>query len=479
MNENTVVGLVHRQVKIALSESGLVDGKHLVLAVSGGQDSLAMLYSFAEVQGEFGLRLHGAHVDHGLRVNASRHDANFVTETFRNLGISYTSESIDVKAFQREHRLSLEEAARNVRYSFLAKVAQNISADAVVVAHTLDDQAETILMHIIRGSGLTGLRGMQLISSNTFEGESVTLVRPLLSVSRKDTAEYCFKRGLRPRLDESNLSAKFHRNRIRMDLMPKLEVYNPAIRTALVRLSRSAAMELEYLDVGVDDVWEDAVSVRHRYLTLETNIVKRLPVALQSHLLRRALDKLKGNTVNIEHTHIQAMESLIHGPAGRSLDLPEGLRFTVEYGLAKLFYASEETYPLPLLEGQHLINIPGETLVSGWRIIADLDGSDATSLGLMKGSCVHTARFGYKALGDSLWMRAREPGDRFQPLGMPHMKKLQDFMIDAKIPFKLRDRVPLIVSKRGIVWVAGWRIADWAKEDNDKGPTLELRLDMG
>ena len=476
MSGTTVVARLRRHLKKALGESGLTAGKRLVVAVSGGPDSLALLDGLDDLRADLGLELHGAHLDHGLRGDASRSDASFVSDAFRSLGIAHTSERADVKAFQREHGLSLEQAAREVRYSFLATVARDVHADAVAVAHTLDDQAETVLMHIIRGSGLTGLRGMQTAARLTFDEVPVILVRPLLGLSRNDTAEYCRDRGLEPRLDESNLSTGLGRNRVRLDLLPRLEEYNPAVRAALVRLSRSAAQDLAHLDSGIDGVWEEAVRAGERHLSLDTAVVKQLPPALQSHLLRRAVAVVKGNTEDIEQGHIEGMEALIAGPAGRSLDLPAGLRFIAEYGRATLSRADANSCPLPLLDGKHPLNIPGETLVCGWRVTAEVRRSATSSSGSAGCSRVHTARLGYETLGDRLWLRTREPGDRFQPLGMAHTKKLQDFMVDAKIPRRWRDRVPLIVSERGIAWVAGWRIAEWAKEDRDGGPTLELRL---
>ena len=166
-------------------------------------------------------------------------------------------ETADVAAHRAAHRLSPEQAARDVRYAFLARVYREHGADAVALGHTADDQAETILMHVVRGSGLTGLRGMEPWSSRPVEGEEVRFVRPLLGVPRADTEAYCRALGLRPRIDESNRSPDFTRNRVRAELLPLLEELNPAVRDALLRLSTAATRELSYLDAEVDRLWEN------------------------------------------------------------------------------------------------------------------------------------------------------------------------------------------------------------------------------
>ena len=180
------------------------------------------------------LTLYGAHLNHLLRGEESDADAKFVEDTFRRLGIDYTLDSSDVAEYRRRHRLSLEDAARRVRYAFLVPTPPTKhGADAIALGHTADDQAETVLMHIIRGSGLDGLRGMQALDRRQVSGKSMTLFRPLLSISRAETQAYCDALDLQPRIDVSNSSPEFLRNRIRLELVPLLEQLNPSIQGAL------------------------------------------------------------------------------------------------------------------------------------------------------------------------------------------------------------------------------------------------------
>ena len=473
-----------------------------MVAVSGGPDSLTLLFALYHLQGELRLNLHGAHLDHGLRGEASEADASFVAETFCTLGIGFTSERADVPNFQKRHRLSMEEAAREVRYAFLARVAGEQRSDAIALGHTSDDQAETVLMNILRGSALTGLRGMEPSARRIIGGADVLLVRPLLRTSKEDTSRYCRALDLEPRQDQSNLSTQPRRNRIRMELLPMLEEYNPAVREALIRLSHSAAQQVAYLDRSVDRIWQEAVRNEQDQVTLKKDIFHRLDPAIQAHMLLRAISKVKGDLKEIQQSHIEDMVQLMGGAAGRTLHLPQGIRFSVGYAEATVSAFESDHCPLLPLEGEHPLNIPGETLVRGWRVTATMaeqrpqeavaHGDGRVGLPLSEDS--HGERvndqnqaleygpdglralFSEEAMGSLLSMRARRPGDRFQPLGMTGQKSLKDFMVDSKIPRGWRDRVPLVVSRRGIAWVVGWRIADWAKVRVEEAGLLELML---
>lgn len=487
------------RVRRALEASALTGGKRLVVAVSGGPDSLAMLFALHRLGRGLGLELHGAHLDHRLRGQSSKSDARFATETFRRLGIPHTTEHAEVASFRASHRLSLEEAAREVRYRFLARVATEQGADAVAVGHTADDQAETVLMHIIRSSGLAGLRGMEPLAWRTFGGRRVRVMRPLLRATREETRAYCRALDLEPRLDESNLSTTPTRNRVRLELIPALEQYNPSVRDALLRLSANAAADTAYIDSQVSPVESEVIRLGQGYVAMRKDAFRALPPALRPYLLRRAVASIKGTADGLDQSHITDMSRLVVGPAGRSLILPGGMRLTVGYEEAALAPNGGAPPMPPPLVGEQPLTVPGQASVRGWTATADVrvrDGDDAAyplsgaGPGRLSGS-VPTPEFdrtledgpgglsaslSYEAVGGRLHVRSRRPGDRFQPLGMAQPKKLKDFMVDARIPRWWRDGVPLVVSQRGIAWVVGWRIADWAKVRDGDGQVLELSL---
>ena len=476
MGASDIVTRFEGEVREAL-EAAQLTGRRLVVAVSGGPDSLAMLHALHRLRDELGLALHVAHLDHRLRGQDSAADAEFVAQTCAKHGIDYTVEDVDVLAFRRGHRMSLEEAAREVRYRFLANVAEQVGADAVVLGHTSDDQVETVLMNVIRGSGLRGLRGMMPVSKQRITGSDLTLFRPLLNLSKQDTIAYCEALDLTPRADESNRSMEMTRNRVRLELLPLLRDMNPAFGDAILRLSRNVNDALSVVNRKVDSAWSDAVTEEGESICIDRERFRELDVALRSHLVIRALSHVKGDMQGIERIHVDDAVNAVIESSGSQLHLPGGLRLIVEQRSAHL-YAEDKAFAATSFDVSPLA-VPGLKTVGGWRISTErikIASEDRSS-----GTYWHSAeqfveRFGRGVDVSSLAVRSRVPGDRFQPLGMSGTKKLKDFMIDEKVPGSMRDGVPLIVTSRGIAWVVGWRIAEWAKVDDDH-ECLEIRVE--
>lgn len=472
-----------RQALAAALSACDMRGKTLLVAVSGGGDSLALLYALHQAQAEFDLRLCGAHLNHTLRGAESDADAAFVAAAFRRLEMPYTLQRADVAAYRRAHRLSLEDAARRMRYAFLADAAARHAAHAVAVAHTADDQAETLLMNIIRGSGLDGLRGMQPLDRLTIDAADLTLFRPLLGVTRAQTYAYCAALGLQPRQDASNLSLEHARNRIRLELMPLLERFNPASRDALLRLARNAAEDADYIRAQTNAVWQDVArqsDADKGVIALNIRAIARQHPAVQSRILRRAVQAVKGSADGISRRNILDMRRLIDGPAGRTLHLPDGILFAVGYDEARIGSGASVTAalsPLPPICGEYPLAVPGETRIPGWRISASVCGDiDADARGAIAESDGFSETLDLDSVGATVHLRGRRPGDRFQPLGMAQSKKLQDFMVDERIPRRWRDGVPLLVSRNGIACVAGWRIAHWARITRATKRRLHLKF---
>ena len=475
-----------KRVGDVISGQGL-SGRKLLVAVSGGPDSLALLHSLYRLRGEYGLTLCGAHLNHKLRGVESDADAEFAGDAFERLGVPFTVDGVDVAAYRRRHRLSLEDAARRVRYSFLADAAAKYGADAIALGHTADDQAETVLMHIIRGSGLDGLRGMQALDRRTIGGRRVALFRPLLDLSRAETEAYCRALGLKPRIDPSNSSPEFLRNRIRMELVPLLERMNPSARDALVRLARNATQDSEYIRAHVDAVWREvARQVEDGVVRLDAVALGGEHAAIRGRVLRRAIEAAGGE---VTQRHILDMMALLGGAPGKRLHLSGGLGFVTGYGEAYVGRAEvveDALMTLPALGGESFVPVPGEVRVGGWRVktavmtdVGGLESSDfhkrASPVPDGEGIMV-TEMLDMDCVGEGLRVRGRLPGDRFQPLGMEGSKSLREFMIDARVPRGWRDGLPLVVSERGIVCVPGWRIAHWARVTEATKSVLRLDL---
>ena len=447
----------------------------LVVAVSGGPDSLALLYCLHRISLDLSLNLHAAHLDHSLRPESST-DADFVSEICKQLGIVLTSKRIDVNAHRQDHHLSLEEAAREVRYSFLSNVVLEQGAHAVVTGHTFDDQAETVLMNILRGTGVTGLGGMRTVSYTTICNRKTVIVRPLLGVKHDETQEYCKLSGLSPRIDPSNDSLDLTRNRIRHQVMPVLEVINPAIDAALVRLSENAQNTARALDQQVGEIWDKLVTTNGGTVAVNLQGLKHLHPALRPHLLQRVLGYIKGDLKGISQSHIANLTHIVEGAVGRESSLPGNIRAFVGYD--DLIVTDGKTPSISPFQGEHTLGIPGTITVGQWKFESSIAKGNPEFTETVDqpphAPDGFTAYLSSELIGDSITIRARHSGDKFEPLGMNSEKKLKEFMIDAKIPRWWRDGIPLAVVSNRIVWVVGWRIANWAKVPDNAESYLKI-----
>ncbi len=460
-----------------IKEENLISGRQkLVVAVSGGPDSVCLLHILVKLQKELDIKLHVAHLNHQLRGAESEADARYVADLSHSLDIPATIERHDVKSYHSQHHTSLEEAAREVRYKFLAQVAGAVGAERTAVGHTVDDHVETILMHLIRGSGTRGLKGLRPLSRWQSTGTSLAVIRPLLPLSREETAAYCQQYRLNPCTDESNTSLVPFRNRIRHELLPQLQSYNPQVAEALLRTARIAADELDFIDKEVARVWRKVARKQANTVVLDKQSFLRLPPALKRHLLRNAIEELLGNLKDIEARHIEEVMDILGKPAGKKISLPDGLTFTIDYDRYLLGSDASALSPFPVLEGESKLNIPGKTSVPGWDIEAIIvDPSGAKKKDEETNDL--TASFDFDKAGNQLTVRRRQPGDRFQPLGMSQPKKLNEFMIDARVPQAWRQRIPIVGSPEQIIWVVGWRIDERARVSPNTKKVLCLKFE--
>ena len=451
-------------------------GRCIVAAVSGGPDSMALLLLLERLRSSLDFALHMAHADHGLRGEESREDARFVEAAARGLGLPFTLGLLDVSALRAERRMSIEEAAREARYAFLAETASALGAPVVALGHTADDQAETLLMRLLRGSGSAGLAGMTAVSSlpAARRGDRIALVRPLLDFTKAETRAYCTFRDVTPREDSSNTALEITRNRVRLELLPMLERYNPRIRQALLRLGASAALDHDFLVQAADEARDRlAADSEQGGVSISRAGFLALHPALRRHVLRRVYAELAGSAVGLSHRHVEDMARLASGRTGARLSLPGGLAFEVGYDTLRLAPAHARTESAAPIAGEHALSIPGETRVGGWLVLAELPAPSATPIttGPLR------AALDADRVGVGLHVRSRRPGDRINPLGMAGSRKVQDVMVDERIPAADRDGTPLVVSDNGVVWVVGHRMAHWARvrEDTQRVLVLEFR----
>lgn len=433
-------------------------GEKWLVGVSGGPDSCCLLYLLCGLRQELGIRLHVVHLDHGLRPEAGE-DARYVAELSSRLNVPFSSGKKDVIGFKKQHRCSLEEAAREVRYHFFQEEAAAQGASRVALAHTSDDQAETVLLHLIRGSGGWGLRGMPLAESwhSITTGARVNVVRPLLGASRAETESYCRDHDIQPRKDSSNLSPEFLRNRVRSEVLPLLKIFNPRITESLSRTADLVAQEQESLDIMASPLVARILRTDGGKVLIDVGGMMALPVGMQRFLLRSAWALARGTLRDLEARHVEQMRMMLSGGAGKRINLPGNMVYCRDYDQAVL--APEVPAQAPVA-GYVSLDVPGEATAVGYRFRAEVSSSSEGNLHQIDPLRV---RLDAKVAGRGLLVRTRQPGDRFQPLGMAGEKKLQDFMVDAHIPQRLRSEIPLVCSANQILWIVGHRIDDRAR----------------
>ena len=445
---------VLRQVTEAVRRKRLIqpDGRVLV-AVSGGADSVCLLTLLHEMRERVllpGIELRIAHVNYGLRGDESEEDEAFVRELGAKLGVPVDCERVRLMP---KSGGTLQSRARDARYAFFGRLLREHGMTAVATGHTADDQAETVLLWLMRGAGTSGLTGIPVKRAGG-------IIRPLLGVTRQQVLDYLAFRGMSYRSDSSNGTLRYRRNRIRQEILPALRSLNPRIVEALARgadiLAADAAVlnEIERERWGV--VAKDASS---GLVVLDGDRLAAEPLGLQRRLVRRALAVVRQGQEGLTFRHVSdILERVLAGTHGAGLNLPGGLRverhgalIVMEYGGSKGGARSltELTAGIPLpVPGEVRIGHGGRRLlaVEGWGLPAGLPG-DRAVFAVDRDRC-----------DGPLSVRNWRKGDWFCPLGMGgHRRKLQDFFVDRKVGRTLRGRIPLVVAQSGIVWVAGYR----------------------
>ncbi|RII30567.1 MAG: tRNA lysidine(34) synthetase TilS [Geobacter sp.] len=437
----------------------------LIVAISGGADSTALLDLLATLPG-FAPRLVAAHVNHCLRGEDSNADEQFARELATRHDLPFESMRIDVKELAAQRGLNLEDAGRRARIAFFEELREKWRATAVALAHHADDQAETVLMRLMRGSGPSGLSGMQYRNDRGF-------IRPMLDITRAEIENYLKERGLTWREDASNSDGDFLRNRIRHELLPLLEGYNPAIRQ---RLGITAAL-LADEDVLLDQLAEKAVmracSANDQGLACDISLLAAEPAALRRRVFRLALERLAGNLDHFTSRHIKSLELLSDSSRpNATLNLPQGITAIREYGTLLLKRASASSpcanssnkplHPSPPLQGaagadpeMRIITGPGVyEIPNGGRLTISTVQAALADLSHLPAD---TAVFDLDQAPFPWHVRTFQPGDRIVPFGMSDSKKVKEIFIEAKIPLARRRQIPLVFSNDTLIWVCGLR----------------------
>ncbi|BDG62042.1 tRNA lysidine(34) synthetase TilS [Caldinitratiruptor microaerophilus] len=465
------------EIRRFVARRGLLEpGDRVVVALSGGPDSLALTLALHHLRTEWGLDLHLFHLHHGLRGEEADRDAAFVREVADRLGLPCTVIRRDVRSEARSLRAGVEAAGRLVRYRALADLAGQLGARRVAVGHTRDDQAETVLMALLRGAGRRGLGGMPPARPLGFgAGPEVTLVRPLLAVGREDTLALCRAAGLEPRRDLTNEDPRFLRSRIRTELLPLLrDRYSPAVVFRLAALAEVMRDEEGFLRRAAAEA-----AARHgvTYDPRESRLP--VPALTDEHpALARRIVRLAGESAGMSLTarHVEAVLDLARSPGGGEVHLGRGL-VAEKVGDVVRVRRRERVGRAVTAEGGQPVPLPVPGSVAwasaGLTLSATREDPDAEPAAGPWAVDLDPDR-----LPGPLAVRTRRPGDRIFPVGMDGSKKLQDLFVDLKVPRPDRDRVPVVVAGDQVVWVVGYR-ADRRFLAAPGRPRLALRARPG
>jgi len=445
----------------------------IIVAVSGGADSLVLLHCLHALQDEFGYALHVATFDHQLRGETSAADADFVRLTAEQMRLPVSVGGSPVGQLATDHQENVELMARQARYTFLVDVAAAQEASYIAVGHHRDDQVETMLMHLIRGTGLFGLRGMAPLSPlsplhlrddaapelfTAIDEYDIHIVRPLLACSRDQIEAYTADTKLTPRYDDTNADTRYLRNKLRHRLIPQLAYLNPQIHDGLARLATIIQGDYDIIEdavitaIGQLVEWGETDAGEIAYV--ERSEFLRLSVGLQRQVLRRIVQDL--STEDVGFDHIESMRDLIKtGRTGQQLDLPDALKLSIGYDDFMLHYGGEIPFPvnLPRMAPRQVLplEIDESILVVEHMRLYNYVVLEHHSQELYRADPLESTL----AIPENaeLTLRTRRQGDRFRPMGMDgHSQKLTDTFSNLKIPQMFRDRIPLLLVNDEIAW---------------------------
>lgn len=426
----------------------------VIVAVSGGADSVCLLISLLELAPGYGLELLAAHFNHKLRGPESEDDQQFVEDLCGRLGVELITGSAPMKEVAGQQKGSLEELCRLKRHEFLLSLKRDRGFGKIALGHNLDDQAETVLMNVIRGAGIDGLKGIDPVRD--------CLIRPLIEIPGAEIREFLERREIPFRLDSSNLENGFRRNSIRNSLIPEIAAkYNPSVSAALGRLASIARTENRFLD----RVAREALDRLQPRIKLD-KFLGHDP-AVQNRMLKMALEDLSPVRGGISYEHIAAaMDVITGGNPGASIDLPYGISVRREYDFVVI---GREKRKVP--DFQYVIDIPGVVRLdeTGMEFrFSLLDGMPEGASGQWQ------AFMDYGAVAPPLVLRNFRPGDRIRPFGMEGHRKLQDVFTDRKIPRGLRRSLPILADAQSVLWVPGVVMSERMRISENTGKVLSV-----
>jgi tRNA(Ile)-lysidine synthase len=441
----------------------LKKGDRVIVACSGGPDSVALLNLLNQIKGEYGLKLFIAHINHKLRGKESDEDERFVKRLALNLRLKFYSKSFDIKRIAKKEKLSIEECARKIRYDYLIKLANRIKATKIALGHNADDQAETVLMRLIRGAGGLGLSGIPAISGK--------IIRPLLEVKREKIEQFLEQNKASFRMDSSNLRKDYFRNKVRLELIPLLrKSYNPKIVEVLNRTASILSAQKKYLKEETSKVFHRIVISGDKKISLDLDKLFSYDVYFRRELVRLAIDQMGGGVFKTNFEIVERILDLAQKKkTGRRIFLNRSLLAEISLNYLNIYQVEKKKKGLPVvfpgIKKSKMFGISLDSEIIKKKDLKEKPFNDNQM----------TAFLDWGKLKPLFILRNPEPGDKFKPLGMKGTKSLIDFLTDLKVPRYEKEKALILTSKGKIVWVLGYRIADEFKITKDTKKILKIK----
>jgi len=442
-------------------------GDGVVVGLSGGPDSMCLLHVLMELRETWGLKIFAAHLNHQFRGKEADEDALYVREKCEEWGIDVFVQVFDVPAYAKKKGLSSEEAGREIRYKLFYEVAKKVGANKIAIAHNMNDNAETVLMNLFRGSGIEGLKGI--------EAKRGEIIRPLINVRRDEIEAYCSEKGLNPRIDKTNLQPIYGRNKVRLELIPYIEKnFNSNIMSTLQRFSDIIAIENDFLNEEAEKKLLDVAIVDGNSIKYNINKMHDIHPALLRRVIRIGIEKLTGSLRGIEYKNIESVVDLLNKGTGAAVILPQNIKAYISYNnLVLSINTKPENYKYYLE-----LEYDKDNIAQSFDLTVRLRTIEASKIADIEKD-KYKVYIDKGKVKDKLVLRNRSDGDVFSPIGLKGSKKLKEYFIDEKIPREERDKILLIADGKEIVWILGRRLSEKYKITKETKEAIIINVIKG
>lgn len=454
---------MREKVITTIEKYGMIEkGDGIVVGLSGGPDSTCLIHVLCSIRELYDIRIYAVHLNHMIRDEEALRDEKYSEALANQLGIPFFSKRIMVEEYARNKKISTEEAGRLLRYEFFDEIAIKTESKKIALAHNMNDQAETILMHFLRGSGLNGISGIRPIRDEKY-------IRPLIACSRTEIEEYCRINNLNPVIDSTNREKIYTRNRVRLELIPYLQKhFNPNIIESLCKASEILKDEDEYINsrtfIELDRIRNgDAVDI---------NSFNLLHIGLKRRIIRALIESIKGNLDGIESKHINdCVEFIEKKHTGKTISLPGGIECIIQYDVFKI-REKEKTDDF-----EYVLKIPGSTYIDECNCTVNIRILEKNQSNFIDSR--FNKFFDYDKIKNDITARNKRDGDYIYPKGMNGKKKVKDIFIDKKIPREVREKTLLIAQGSEVIWIFGLRDSRRYKVDEDTKHVIEIEIKRG